>query len=155
MPAAFGVTSNLNDEKEQKMYSRRAGRSMAATWIGRLIGSLVVLSLLADAGVHVLLPHLLAENLKEIDFPISLAPLIGSALFVFVLLYMIPRTSVLGAVLISAFLGGAICAHLRIGEIGSPPQIICTLIGIATWASLYLRNSNVRALLPIFVRARM
>lgn len=136
------------------MHSRRAEKSIAATWIGRLLGCLVVLSLLADAGVHVLLPHLLAENLKEIDFPIALAPLIGSALFVFVLLYMIPRTSVLGAVLISAFLGGAICAHLRIGEIGSPPQVICVMLGIATWASLYLRNSDVQALIPVLIQAR-
>lgn len=123
--------------------------STVAVWTGRLLGTVAVLALLVDAGVHVFQPHLLATNLTEIGFPILLAPLIGGILFVFVLLYVIPGTSVLGAVFLSAFLGGAICAHLRIGEIGSPPQIICALLGVALWASLYLRNSHIRALLPL------
>lgn len=129
----------------------RTERFPIAVWTGRLLGAVAVLALLADAGVHVFLPHLLSTNLTEIGFPILLAPLIGGILFVFVLLYVIPRTSVLGAVFLSAFLGGAICAHLRIGEIGSPPQIICALLGVTLWASLYLRNSHVRALLPLFL----
>lgn len=125
--------------------------STVAVWTGRLLGTFAVLALLVDSGVHVFLPHVLATNLTEIGFPILLAPLIGGILFVFVLLYVIPRTSVLGAVLLSAFLGGAICAHLRIGEIGSPPQIICALLGVTLWASLYLRYSHVRALLPLLL----
>lgn len=137
------------------MNSPQAEESIAAIWTGRLLGALVVLSLLADAGVNVFLPHLLAENLTKIGFPIGLAPMVGSVLFVCVLLYMIPRTSVLGAVLITAFLGGAICAHLRIGEIGSPPQVISALLGIAAWASLYLRNGDVRGLLPLLTRTRI
>ncbi|MCG7600151.1 DoxX family protein [Halomonas sp. McH1-25] len=137
------------------MNSPQTEESIVAIWTGRLLGALVVLSLLADAGVNVFLPHLLAENLAKIGFPMGLAPIIGSVLFVCVLLYMIPRTSVLGAVLITAFLGGAICAHLRIGEIGSPPQVISALLGIAAWASLYLRNDNVRGLLPLLTRTRI
>ena len=137
------------------MNSPQTEESMVAIWTGRLLGALVVLSLLADAGVNVFLPHLLAENLAKIGFPMGLAPIIGSVLFVCVLLYTIPRTSVLGAVLITAFLGGAICAHLRIGEIGSPPQVISALLGIAAWASLYLRNGNVRGLLPLLTRTHI
>ena len=49
----------------------------------------------------------------------------------------------------AGFLGGAICTHFRLGEIGSPPQIVCLVLGIMTWAGLYLRNPTLRKLLPL------
>ena len=61
--------------------------------------------------------------------------------------YAIPQTAVLGAILIAGFFGGAICVHLRMGEIGGPPQIVSLVIGILAWAGLVLRDRTVRALL--------
>jgi hypothetical protein len=58
-------------------------------------------------------------------------------------------SSVLGAILVTGFFGGAICLHLRIGEIGSPPQLVCLAIGLMAWAGLFLRDANLRAVLPV------
>jgi hypothetical protein len=55
---------------------------------------------------------------------------------------------VLGAILVTGFLGGAICTHFRLGAIGSKPQVICVVLGLMTWGALYLRNGHVRSLLP-------
>lgn len=123
--------------------------SRAALWTGRILGALVVLALLADAGVSLFASHLLARNMEETGFPVELSSVVGGILAVSTVLYAIPRTSVLGAILLTGFLGGAICTHLRMGEMGSPPQIVSALLGIAAWAALYLRNGKVRALFPL------
>ncbi|SFQ24236.1 DoxX-like family protein [Variovorax sp. 770b2] len=123
--------------------------SRAALWTGRILGAVVVLALLADAGVSLFASHLLARNMEETGFPVGLSSVVGGILAVSTVLYAISRTSVLGAILLTGFLGGAICTHLRMGELGSPPQIVSALLGVAVWASLYLRNSTVRALLPL------
>ena len=61
----------------------------------------------------------------------------------------IPATAVLGAILVTGFLGGAICAHVRIGELGSPPELISLLLGAMTWGGLYARDPRIRAILPL------
>ncbi|MGB8423641.1 DoxX family protein, partial [Paraburkholderia sp.] len=64
-------------------------------------------------------------------------------------LYAIPATAVLGAILVTGYLGGAICAHVRIGELGSPPEIISLVLGALTWGGLCARNFRIRAILPL------
>ena len=114
----------------------------AANWIGDVISALVVLALLADGGIQLFAPHLL-------KVPMSLAVPLGIIMLVCGVLYAIPRTVYLGAILTTAFLGGAICAHFRLGEFGSPPQLICLLLGVMTWGGLYLRDPRLRELLPL------
>lgn len=123
--------------------------SNAALWIGRILSALVVLVLLADAAVNLFAPAMLKAEMDATGFSPSSAPVLGIVMLVSAILYGMPRTSVLGAILITGFLGGAICTHFRLGEIGSPPQIVCLVLGIATWAGLYLRNPTVRTLLPL------
>ena len=64
-------------------------------------------------------------------------------------LYAIPATTVLGAILVAGFLGGAIYTHVRLGELGSTPEIISLLLGVMTWGDLYLRDPRIRAILPL------
>ena len=66
------------------------------------------------------------------------------------MLLAIPQTSVLGAILVTGFLGGAIASHVRIGEYGSAEQIFCLLLGLATWGGLHLRDPRLRELLPLW-----
>lgn len=120
--------------------------SPAAAWTGRVVGALVVLILSIDAGGCLFAPELLAEIMQRTGFPQALCAVIGGVLVVCIALFVIPVTSVLGAVLLTGFLGGAICTHLRLGEIGSPPQLVCLLLGVGAWLSLYLRNRAVRRL---------
>jgi hypothetical protein len=123
--------------------------SNAALWAGRILSALVVLILLADAAVNLFAPAMLKAEMDATGFAPSSAPVLGIVMLVSAILYGMPRTSVLGAILITGFLGGAICTHFRLGEIGSPPQIVCLVLGIMTWAGLYLRNPTLRKLLPL------
>jgi hypothetical protein len=121
----------------------------ATVWAGRICSAIVVLVLIADAAVDLFSPALIEAEMTATGFPTNLAPALGIIILVCAALYAIPRTAVLGAILITGFLGGAICTHFRLGEMGAPPQIICLALGILTWAGLYLRDPRVRALLPL------
>lgn len=121
----------------------------AAVRTGQILAGLVIAVLLLDAGVLLLAPELLAGSMRATGFPMELSPAIGATLLVSIVLYAIPRTSVSGALLLTAFLGGAICTHFRIGEIGSPPQLVSASLGVTVWLSLYLRIEELRRLIPL------
>lgn len=117
-------------------------------WAGRVISALVVLFLLVDAYTGLFAAQTLKAEMDATGFPPNLVPAIGIIALICGVLYAIPATSVIGAVLTTAFLGGAICTHFRVGEILSPPQIVCLVVGVAAWAGLYFRDSRVRQLMP-------
>ena len=129
----------------------RSHPTPTAQWAGRILSAFVVLALLADATVNLIAPTILKADMDATGFAQSSAPLLGGFMLVCAILYSVPRTATLGAILTTGFLGGAICTHFRIGELGSPPQIISFVLGIMTWAGLYLRNPTVRKLLPLSV----
>jgi len=112
------------------------------------LSALTLLLVLADAGTILLNPAKLQAEMNLTGFPMTLAPALGTIELIAAILYAIPRTAVLGAILIAAFFGGAICAHFRLGELGSLSQCIATSIGILAWAGLWFRDARVRALLP-------
>jgi DoxX-like family len=120
-----------------------------SVWTGRILSALVVVILLADAAVNLFAPHLLKAEMAAVGFPADLAPILAMLMLLCAAAYAYPPTSVLGAILVTGFFGGAICLHLRIGEIGSPPQLVCLAIGLMAWAGLFLRDANVRAVLPV------
>lgn len=120
-----------------------------SVWTGRILSTLVVVILLADAAVNLFAPHLLKAEMAAVGFPADLAPILAMLMLLCAAAYAYPPTSVLGAILVTGFFGGAICLHLRIGEIGSPPQLVCLAIGLMAWAGLFLRDANVRAVLPV------
>lgn len=116
--------------------------------IGWVLSALVTLALLADAAVDLLAPGMVGAEMEATGFPASLALPLGIIILVSAVLYAYPKTAVLGAILVTGFLGGAIATHFRLGEIGTPPQLICVLLGLLTWGGLYFRDSRIRALLP-------
>ena len=125
-----------------------ASQAAVSTWAGRLLSALVALALLADAATTLFLPSMMHDELAATGFVDSAALPLGIVMLVCAILYAIRRTAVLGAILVTGFLGGAICTHFRLGEIGSPPQIISVVLGLMTWGGLYLRSALVRSLLP-------
>ena len=120
-----------------------------SVWTGRVLSALVVVILLADAAVNLFAPHLLKAEMAAVGFPADLAHVLAMLMLLCAAAYAYPPTAVLGAILVTGFFGGAICLHLRIGEIGSPPQLVCLAIGLMAWAGLFLRDANVRAVLPV------
>jgi hypothetical protein len=120
-----------------------------AQWAGRIMSAFVVIALAADGAVQLFAPAQVASLLQETGFAMDLTRILGPIILACAILYAIPATAVLGAILVTGFLGGAICAHVRIGELGSPPEIISLLLGAMTWGGLYLRDPRIRALLPL------
>ncbi|MBB4904512.1 DoxX family protein [Actinophytocola algeriensis] len=120
--------------------------TVTATRAGQVISLLAVAFLLFDAVIHLLAIEPVVESFRELGFPGWQALPIGVLELACLALYAIPRTSVLGAVLLTGYLGGAVCAHVR----AESPLLSTTLfpvyLGIAVWAGLYLRNEKVRAL---------
>ncbi len=121
---------------------------IACLWAGRLLSLLVTLALLGVAAKMLFSRAASHAELAATGFADSAGPALAIVAFVCAVLYAVPQTAVLGAILITGFLGGAICTHFRLGAIGSPPQLISVGLGIMAWAGLWLRNADLRGLLP-------
>ncbi len=118
-------------------------------WAGRIMSSIVVITLAGDGAIQLFAPEQIASMLRETGFAMDLTRIVGPVVLACAILYAIPATAVLGAILVTGFLGGAICAHVRIGELGSPPEIVSLLLGAMTWGGLYARDPRIRAILPL------
>jgi hypothetical protein len=118
-------------------------------WVGRIMSVVVVVALAADGSIQLFAPTRIASMLQETGFAMDVTRIVGPIILACAILYALPATAVLGAILVTGFLGGAICAHVRIGELGSPPELISLLLGALTWGGLYARDPRVRALLPL------
>ncbi|RMB28709.1 DoxX-like protein [Sphingomonas sp. PP-F2F-G114-C0414] len=116
--------------------------------IGHVLSVIVIILLFVDAVAQLASLPMLRAEVEASGFPFALSPVVGTITMTCVVLYAVPRTAVLGAILLTGFLGGAICLHLRLGEIGSPPQIVSLTLGVMAWGGLYLRDPRLRALLP-------
>lgn len=121
----------------------------ACLWAGRIASLLVVLALSGIAANMLFAKSSAHAQLAATGFPDSAGAVIGITAIICAVIYAIPQTAVLGAILITGFLGGAICTHFRLGELGSPPQIISLALGVIAWGGVYLRYPEVRGLLPI------
>jgi hypothetical protein len=122
--------------------------SNKSLWTGRILSGLAVAFLLFDAIIHVMKPAPVVDGFAKLGFPLSVAVPLGIIELVCVALYVIPRTSVFGAILLSGYLGGAIASQVRIGS----PMISTTLfpiyVALFLWGGLYFRDDRVRALIP-------
>ncbi len=127
--------------------------SRTGALVGWVVSAIVILILAADAAVDLFSPSLISAEMEASGFPTSQATLLGLIILVCAVLYAIPRTAVLGAILTTGFFGGAICTHFRLGEVGSPPQLISLVLGVMAWGGLYLRDKRIRDLLPFRVAA--
>jgi len=114
-------------------------------WAGRILSALPVLMLLFSGAMKLVKPVSVLEGFVGLGYPESLALWIGIVELACAVLYVIPRSSVLGAILLTAYLGGATATHVRIGE----PFFIPIVLGVLVWGGLYLRDERLRALLPL------
>jgi DoxX-like family len=135
-------TMNLRQAPEMMTLDR-------TLWAGRIMSAFVVVALAADGAIQLFAPAQIASMLHETGFAMEATRVVGPIILACAILYAIPATSVLGAILVTGFLGGAICAHVRIGELGSPPEIVSLLLGVMTWGALYARDPRIRAILPL------
>jgi hypothetical protein len=120
-------------------------RYVGMVWAGRVISGLCMAALTMSAVMKFLQPPMLLEEMARFEIPTTKLVMIGVIELICVLLYAIPRTAALGAVLLTGYLGGATLTHLRIDD----PIFGPVVIGIFVWLGLWFRDARVRALLPL------
>lgn len=117
-------------------------------WAGYLLSALPTIFLLLDGVLKLVKPTPVVESTVQLGYPESAIVGIGILLLVCVILYVIPRTSVLGAILLTGYLGGAVASQVRIG--GSLfPILFPVIIGVLIWSGPYLRDKHLRGLIPL------
>ena len=141
------VEQSNHHYKEENMTSESqpAPISGKMLWAGRILSTLPVLMLLMSGVMKLMKPPELVEGFTKLGWPDNLALGLGIVELVCTALYVIPRTSVLGAILLTGYLGGAIATHVRIGD----PFIGPVIFGVMIWLGLVLRDVRLRALLPL------
>ena len=116
------------------------------TWAGRVASALPVLALAASASMKLSHAQQVVDMFTgKFGFPESVLRPIGIVEVACAIIYLIPQTAVLGAILLTGYLGGAVVTHVRVGE----PFIAPAALGVLVWAGLYLRDARVRALIPL------
>ncbi|MEX0677916.1 MAG: DoxX family protein [Pirellulales bacterium] len=128
--------------------AQTAGISKASLLAGRTISTLAVLFLLFDGVTKVLKVAPVMEACAQLGIPESVVPGIGIVLLICTVVYVNPRTSVLGAILLTGYLGGATATHVRVG---GPvfPVVFAVVFGALVWLGLFLRDDRLRTLIPL------
>lgn len=117
-------------------------------WAGYVVSALPVLGLLASASMKFARPGFVVEGMVKHGYPESMLGGLGIVELACTVLYLIPQTSVLGAILLTGYLGGATATHVRVGEI-SQAFLGPVLFGVLVWLGLFLRDPRLRALIPL------
>ena len=122
-----------------------------AVWTGRALSGLVILFLVMDAGIKIAALSVVTESAVMIGWTgdAGFWRAMGLLLLAITALYAWPRTAVLGAILLTGFLGGAVATHLRMSDPLFSHTLFGVYLGIALWAGLWLRDPRIRNLLPI------
>jgi hypothetical protein len=121
--------------------------SVRKLWVGRVVSGLAVLFLTFDAAIKVLKLGPAVEATAQLGYPQSVIVTIGLIEIACLIVYLIPRTSVLGAVLWTGYLGGAVATHVRVGSPLFSQALFPIYVAALLWAGLWLRDQRVRGLL--------
>jgi uncharacterized membrane protein YphA (DoxX/SURF4 family) len=124
-------------------------QSKAARWSGRILSGFVVAFLPLDGAMKLLALPIVTQTMATLGWPATaeMARLLGVLTIAGALLYAVPRTSLLGAILLTAYLGGAVATHARVGSPLLTHTLFGVYLGVAAWAGLYLRNTRLREVL--------
>ena len=122
--------------------------SNARLWGGRIASGIPALFLLVDGAMKLAKPTVVVETTVQLGYPESVIVSLGIVLLASTIFYLIPRTAVLGAILLTGYLGGAVATHVRVGG-GAFEVLFPVIVGALLWAGLVLRNPRVAELLPL------
>jgi DoxX-like family len=123
--------------------------SKSSLWAGRILSGLAALFMIFDGVIHVLKISPVVEGFGQLGFPLSVAVPLGIVELVCVALYLYPRTSVLGAILLTGYLGGAIATQVRVAAPLLSTTLFPVYIALLVWGGIYLRDDRVRAMIPL------
>ena len=123
--------------------------SRGRMWRGYIVSGLPVLFLLLDAVGKFVKPEAVVQGTVELGYSESVIVPLGIVLIISTVIYIIPRTSVLGAILLTGYLGGAVATHVRIGSPLFTHILVPVYLGVMIWLGLYLRDSRLQELVPL------
>jgi len=135
-------------ESATRSAMRATSLSTKTLWTGRILSGFVTAFLLFDATIHLLKPAPVVEGFAKLGFPIRLAVPLGIIMLVCLLLYVVPRTSILGAILLTGYLGGAVATQMPTGNSLFGEVLFPVYVGVMVWGGLYLRDARLRTLIP-------
>jgi len=138
------VVDRHADQEELTMNSR------TALWTGRVLSGIAVLFLIFDGAIKLVPIQPVTDSLRELGYPASdsFARFLGVVTLLCTALYAWPRTALLGAVLLTAIMGGAIASHLRLGDPLFSHTLFGVYLGLLFWVGLWLRDERVRRIMP-------
>ncbi len=125
-------------------------KSKKNIWIGRILGGIAIAFLLFDGVMKFFMDKLPPEALEAgavLQWPIDKMPLVGTILLACLILHLIPRTALFGAVLLTGYLGGAVASHIRVGNPIFSHTLFPVYVGILLWLGLFLRDSRVKSMI--------
>ena len=118
-------------------------------WSGRTLSALAVLFLLFDATIKLLQLPVAVEGTKKLGYPGNVVFVLGVIQLICLIVYLIPRTAVLGAILWTGYLGGAVATHVRVADPLFSHILFPTYVAALLWGGLWLREPRLRALVPV------
>jgi hypothetical protein len=118
-------------------------------WTGRIMSTLPALFLLVDGVGKLVKLAPVVQGTVQLGYPESVLLGLGIVLLSCTVLYMIPRTAVLGAILLTGYLGGAVATHVRVGSPLFSHILFPVYLAVLLWGGLYLRDERLRALIPL------
>jgi len=141
-------SQHILEEEFMQSDNQTAPTSKKMLWTGRIIGALPALFLLLDGIMKLIKPAPVVEATVKLGYPESVILGLGIVLIASTVLYLIPRTSILGAILLTGYLGGAVATHVRVGD-NLFSVLFPVFFGLLIWGGLYLRDDRLRALTPL------
>ena len=126
-----------------------ATSSSAQIWTGRVLSGLAVLFLIMDATMKVLRVPVAVEGTVKVGYSAGVLVPLGIIQLVCLVVYLVPRTSVLGAILWTGYLGGAVATHVRVGDPLFSHILFPTYVAALLWLGLWLRDPRLRAIIPV------
>ena len=123
--------------------------SKSSLWTARALSTLVALFLLFDATIHLTKPAPVVDAFTRLGYPLSASVGIGMVELACLVAYVIPRTALLGSVLLTGILGGAIATHVRAGSPAFETYIFPAMVGFMIWGGIWLRDARLRAMFPV------
>jgi DoxX-like family len=123
----------------------------ASVWVGRIMSGLATLFFTFDGVMKLVQPQVVIDATRQIGWPADAAMLaiLGAILLASTALYALPRTSALGAILLTGYLGGAVAAHARLEDPLFTHVLFGVYLGLFVWGGLWFRDPRIRALIPV------
>jgi hypothetical protein len=141
------VSDAIQRERTMRSENQIAAVGKTALWVGRIMSGLPALFLLLDAVMKLVKPDFVVEATMKMGYPENTILGLGVALLASTVIYLIPQTAVLGAILLTGYLGGAVATHVR-AEDGLFGIIFPVIFGALLWGGLYLRDQRLRSIVP-------